>query len=362
MADIAPNRIEALRDSKILIALLSVLVIFAMGIILVQMEVVLLPLVIATYLSYLFKPIVIFLRKRKVPMFIALIVVLLVVSAIIFGLSAIIYSSADAFISAVPKYQTKLEDLIGSIVQFGYGLATEFDLNVNEMDWRSALDISSITSIFTSGLGSFLNFFSNSFLILLFMMFILAATGDLTTKVERAFKDKHSLKIASIIKRIDARVRQYLITKTLISLVTATIGVIILVSIGVDFALLWGFLIFVLNFVPNIGSFLATVLPILIALLQFEGIGPAVLVAILLVSTQFAMGNVVEPRVMAFSLNLSPLLVIVSVALWAWIWGIWGMVLAVPIMSTLKIVMEHIEPLKPIAYIMGGRLDVAEAD
>jgi AI-2 transport protein TqsA len=347
---------KTLTENKAVAGLLAVLVTMAVGMLLIEMKAVMLPFIIAMYLSYLFKPIISFLKKRRIPVFVGLIVVLVLVSGIIFGLSMILYSSIDAFVAALPRYQFKLERILNSVVLEIYGIAAQFDVNLNEVDWRDAIQLSSLTDIATSSAGGFLNFFTNAILILLFMMFILAGTGDMTAKIEVAFKDHQSDKMASIIGSIDDKVRQYLFTKTLLSLLTGTISTIILLIMGVDFALLWGFLIFLLNFIPNIGSIFATILPVLISLLQFDSIGPAILVAILLVLTQFIMGNVVEPRMMAFSLNLSPLLVLVSLGIWAWIWGIWGMILSVPIMATLKIIMEHIEPLAPLAHVMGGTI------
>jgi predicted PurR-regulated permease PerM len=126
--------------------------------------------------------------------------------------------------------------------------------------------------------------------------------------------------------------------------------------LGVDFALLWGFLTFLLNFIPNIGSIVSVIFPLLISFLQFDSVATPLLVLILLGATQFAMGNVVEPKLMEFSLNLSPLLVLVSLFFWGWIWGVWGMILAVPMMSTVKIIFENIETLQPIAVLMSSKV------
>jgi predicted PurR-regulated permease PerM len=131
---------------------------------------------------------------------------------------------------------------------------------------------------------------------------------------------------------------------------------VILLIFGVDFALLWGFLAFLLNFIPNIGSIVAVILPILIALLQFDSASTALILLVLLMTTQMIMGNVIEPKMMSFSLDLSPLLVLVALIFWGWIWGIWGMILAVPIMSILKIVFENVEALKPIGIVMSGKV------
>lgn len=343
-------------DSRVVAGLLATLVVVAAGFLLVEMQSVMLPFTIAMFLSYLFKPIIVFAKRRNVPVAIALLIVLLLVSAILFGLSMAIYSSLDSFIAAVPKYQTRLEGLVNSLESTIYGTAQSIGVDLNTYDWRDAIQLSSLADVLASGAGSFLNLLSNGVLILLFMMFILAGSGDMTAKIAVAFRNTHSEKISTIIESIDDKVRQYLLTKTLVSLLTGTISTIVLMIIGVDFAILWGFLIFLLNFIPNIGSIVATILPVLVALLQFDSVTPAILTVVLLIIVQFTIGNVVEPKIMAFSLNLSPLLVLVSLALWGWIWGIWGMILSVPIMATIKLIMEHIEPLAPLAHVMGGTI------
>jgi predicted PurR-regulated permease PerM len=150
------------------------------------------------------------------------------------------------------------------------------------------------------------------------------------------------------------------LTKTLTSLADAILVTVVLWIIGVDFALLWGFVTFVLNFIPNIGSIIATILPFVASLLQFNTLAVPLLVLFLLGSIQMLMGNVVEPRWMASSLNLSALLVLFSLIFWGWLWGGLGMILAVPLTSTLKIIFENVNALKPIAILMSGHVPKPE--
>ncbi|MFV1980293.1 MAG: AI-2E family transporter, partial [Rhodothermia bacterium] len=138
------------------------------------------------------------------------------------------------------------------------------------------------------------------------------------------------------------------------SLVTGILTTVICLIIGVDFAFLWGFLAFLLNFIPTFGSIIATIFPVLIAFLQFGSIFMTLLVLVLLMGTQFTMGNVVEPRLMGARLNLSPLAILFSIILWAWLWGPWGMVMAVPITVSMKIVFENVTNLKPLSVLMSG--------
>ena len=217
-----------------------------------------------------------------------------------------------------------------------------------------AIEFSSITSAITTGVGSFISFISTTFLILLFMLFILAGSGDLAEKVHRAFPEDFANRVAGAISSIDKQVRQYLVTKTLISLGTGLLTFLVLLIVGVDFPLVWGFLAFILNYIPNIGSLIAVMFPFALSLLQFDTLMVPLLVIILLGGSQMLMGNVIEPRIMAFSLDLSPLLILVSLIFWGWLWGILGMMLAVPLTATVKIILEHLEPLRPLSVLMSG--------
>ncbi len=349
------------KELRIITVFLGVLVAFVAGIVLYQLQSVLLPFILAIFLSYIFKPIVLYLKKKRVPSVVALLVVFVFILGLFFGLSSIIYSSFESFVREFPKYQNKLTVMLRDATLMVDSLAARYDIKPENFNLSDIVDISAVTTVLTSGAGSFFTLLGNMIIVILLMFFILAGSGDLISKVHSSMTRKHSQRLASMIETIDARVRQYLITKTLISLATGGLTTGILLILGVDFALLWGFLTFLLNFIPNIGSAISVIFPLLISILQFDSLGTALLVLILLGATQFIMGNVVEPKLMEFSLNLSPLLVLVALFFWGWIWGVWGMILAVPMMSTLKIIFENVESLQPIAVLMSSRVDDGHA-
>lgn len=342
-------------SSRVTTVLLIIITVFVVGVILYLLRTVLLPLVIAVLLSNLFIPVVRWLRDRRVPTLVALLVVVLVLSGVITLLSLMLYSSAESFIEELPKYQERFLTMIlaaqSSLNDFALrlGVADPPQFRLSEM-----IDPASMTSAVTAGVGSFVTFFSNAFLVLLFMLFILAETADVGERIRRAFPEGQAEQVSSVLLKIDSEVRHYLLTKTLTSLADAILVTIVLWIVGVDFALLWGFVTFLLNFIPNIGSIIATILPFVASLLQFDTLAIPLLVLILLGSIQMLMGNVVEPRWMASSLNLSALLVLFSLIFWGWLWGGLGMVLAVPLTSTLKIIFENVNDLKPVAILMSG--------
>jgi predicted PurR-regulated permease PerM len=345
------------KELRIITVFLGIIVTFVAGIVLYQLQSVLLPFILAIFLSYIFKPVVLYLKNKRVPSFVALIVVFVFILGLFFGLSAIIYSSFESFVREFPKYQNKLTVIVRETTVMLDALAARYDIKPQNFNLSDLVDISAVTTVVTSGAGSFLSLLGNLIVVVLLMFFILAGSGDLISKVNFSMTRRHSQRLASMIETVDVRVRQYLITKTLISLGTGALTTVILLILGVDFALLWGFLTFLLNFIPNIGSAISVVFPLLISFLQFDSLATPLLVLILLGATQFAMGNVIEPKLMEFSLNLSPLLVLVSLFFWGWIWGVWGMILAVPMMSTLKIIFENTETLEPIAVLMSSRTD-----
>lgn len=338
---------------NITLILLGVLVVFVVGVTLHLLRTVLLPFVIAILLSNIFEPVVMWLKKKSIPTAVSLIIVLLTFALVLFLFSLVIYTSADAFVQQLPKYQQRLTGLINSAASTFERWAQIYELRVKHIDWGSMIQFSSVTTALTSGVGSFIDFVTYIVIILLFMLFILAGSGELITKIQKAFPARQARRIGTILLNIETRVRQYLLTKTLISAATGFLTFLILLILGVDFPLIWGILTFLLNFIPNIGSIIAVIFPFLLSLLQFETSTTPILVALLLGTTQLVMGNVVEPRLMAFRLDLSPLFVLVSLIFWGWLWGVWGMILAVPIMASVKIVLENIEPLRPLALLMG---------
>lgn len=334
---------------------LGFLSLFALGALLMLMQSILLPFVLAVFLSLLFKPVILYFRRKKIPTFAALLFILLVLSAVGFGLSMIISSSVQAFIEQLPKYQGKLEAMFAGLNHIVRERAAWLGVDPAKLRLDEAVSLGSLTGLVSSGLGSLLSFLSNAFLILLFMLFILAGSGQFAERIEAALPPGNAERISNMIANIDAKVRRYLVTKTLVSLATGTCTTLVLLIFGVDFALLWGFVAFLFNFIPNVGSMVAVIFPMVVSLVQFDSLTQTFFVVVLLVVIQNLIGNVLEPKLFEYSLNLSPLLVLVSLIFWGWLWGIWGMILAVPITSVIKIIFENVDSLRPVAVLMSGK-------
>lgn len=347
-----------MRDSKIILILLAILTFLMLGFVLNLLQAILIPLVVAIFLFQLFTPLMAALRARRVPASLAIVIVLIVVSAVLSLSSWILYSTLSSFSDSLPGYQHRLA---GFLDDASSRLTSTFPRLRGPLDrfrWEEALEISSITSMVAAGLGSFLVFFSDLVLILLFLVFLLLGSESFPLKLGRALNPRHAERVAEVLHNIEEQVRRYLLTKTLINLGNGMVVAILFASFGVDFPLLWGFVTFLAHYIPQIGGVLSVGLPALFLLLQFDSVGWALFVAGLNMAVQFIIGNVVEPEVMGERLDLSPMLVLLSLIFWGWLWGPWGMVLAVPIASTIRIVCENVRPLQPIAVLMS---DSAEA-
>jgi AI-2 transport protein TqsA len=345
---------SSMKNSNLLTIILLVVGVFISGIILRELRVVLLPFAIALLLSIIFKPFVLKLKSKRLPMALSLFAVLLFSFFVLFLIGWVVFSSIQTFVGALPGYEARFSMALLDIQSDALAWAERFDLPISDFRWTNAIQMSSVTAVFTSGLGSFISFVSSAFLIVLFMLFILAGSGDLQNKVRLAFPEDQAIRIGVIVDTVDTRVRQYLVTKTLISMGTGLLTFLVLLALGVDFPLIWAVVAFVLNYIPSIGSIISVLFPFSLSLLQFDSLSVPLAVIVFLGVTQMLMGNVIEPRIMAFRLNLSPLLILVSLIFWGWLWGLLGMMLAVPLTATIKIVIENLQGLQPLAILMSG--------
>jgi AI-2 transport protein TqsA len=189
--------------------------------------------------------------------------------------------------------------------------------------------------------------------VFLFLLFILLGRDNLLNKLKKAFSPEVSERLVTMMRGIRSSTQKYIVIKTLVSLLVAGLVMLITLAFGLDFVVVWGILTFVLNFIPNLGPLVASVLPILFALVQFDNPMIAVWLGITIIVTHFTVGNVLEPAMMGRSIQLSPLLILFSLIFWGSIWGIAGMFLSVPLTAIIKIVFDNVKPLRPLGILMG---------
>jgi len=337
-----------MQGNKVVAAALIILVIFVVGAFLQQAKPVLFPFFLAVFLSFILSPILDFLTRKKIPRAVSIIFIILISFFIIYLLGLLFYSSGKTFASEFPKYGQKISSILASIQE---QLKLTFPKWEN-VDWVGQLDMNRIGSFLISSLGPFFSFIALLFLVFIFLIFILAGRGNIKIKVEKSFNKERSSQIINIIQKIDNQIQKYLAIKTIVSFVTGVLATVVLMIFGVDFAIVFGFFTFILNYVPNIGSIIATALPLTVAVFQFETLWPAFWILIILGSIQMIIGNFIEPRVMGEGLGLSTLVVLFFLFFWGWLWGIPGMILAVPTAATIKIVCDNIPPLSFVGELM----------
>jgi len=335
-------------ESKLTRVCLVILTLFVLGICFKLARPVLIPFFLSLFISYAISPLLDWLVGIKVPKSLAITLIVVVTFGLLYLIGLILYSSGKHFVASLPGYTQKITDLLTEISS-GLG-HLPFKLDVPSIIGQ--INLEKVTNVLFGTLGSFFTFLGNLILIFVFIIFILAGRDKLADKVARAFAPERASYLSRVLLSLNSQIQKYLAVKTLLSLINGTLVCLILVIFGVDFALLLGFLTFVLNFIPSFGSIIATIIPTLVAFLQFGNSLTPVWVLLAIAVTDSILGNFVDPKLMGQSLDLSPLLVLFTLILWGWLWGIAGMILAVPILAVLKIILENIPSTRPLAILM----------
>jgi predicted PurR-regulated permease PerM len=316
---------------------------------------VVLPFTIALLLALVMYPMVKFLEKWHTPRFVS---IFLAVCGIITGLyffGMMLFSSGRTLLSLYPKYESRLTEIYIWLSVF-FELSYDEHLSFFENLWSQLGVRTGIRNITLSFSNSFIVFLKDALMVVLFVVFFLVEAAYFREKLDRAFENKRSSQIVRISTDVMRQVTRYLSIKFFISLATGAVVAIGLGFAGLEFALVWGFVQFILNFIPNIGSIAAGVGVTLFALVQFwPEPGPIFTVALIMLGANMIIGNALEPKIMGDNLGLSPVVVLLSLVFWGWIWGFAGMILGVPMMVIIKILCENIPVLEPLSVLMGSR-------
>lgn len=191
-------------------------------------------------------------------------------------------------------------------------------------------------------------------MVVILTVFALVETRGLARRIRRAFGPERGGEILAALEPMGASIQQYLRTKTLVSLVTGAVVYVACLAIGIDFAFVWGALVFLLNYLPYVGPVVAVLPAIAMAFLQYDSPARGIVAALVLGVIQWLSGSVIEPQILGRSLKLSVLFLLVSMIFWGWFWGLAGVVLAIPLSSAAAIACLHIDRLKPIAALLGA--------
>ena len=308
---------------------------------------IIIPFLLSVFIATISAPAIFRLEKLHIPRILAFLIVLSFVVIVLFGFGYILSTSVDSFLSNTPQYTAKIKEIVGSM----QGLLDKFGIGIAKSDLEALFDPSGLLNFAGGFLKSFSSVLSKSFIIFLGVTFMLFETSSLRTKIYLLTQKDESKE--NPFEKFSQKLNSYLAIKTIISFLTGTIITLGLTLIGVDFALLLGVIAFLLNYIPSIGSVIAAIPAILVALVGLD-LNSVLLVISLYFVVNIVMGNVIEPRYMGRGLGLSVVVIFFSLIFWGWVLGPVGMFLAVPLSMTIKLAFESNPSTKQIAMLLSS--------
>lgn len=318
-------------------------------------SVIVVPILLGLFISIICQPLISWFHRLGLPKFLAVVPVVGIMCIAVILLASLVTQSVNEFIQRIPEYRMR------SAEQFQWlaGHAESVNISLNWELLQAQFDpgrLMNLTVNMLSGVGTFM---TNFVLVLLTVVFMLGETRIVPTKLRLISKspDRTAKNVTAILHAVN----KYLALKTLISVATGAILGFGLYLMGIDHYLLWGVLAFLLNYIPNIGSIIAAIPPILMALIQISPLMAGLVLAFYL-AINMIIGNLLEPRIMGRELGLSTLVVFVSLLFWGWILGPVGMLLSVPLTMVIKIALNENERTRWMAILLGGDEILKEAD
>lgn len=272
---------------------------------------------------------------------------------IIGGIVKILALNIKELSSLIPVYQNNITLLANNI-------HNNFNVDIIGLTKEFIGDFK-YSKLLSKLLNSLTDVFGKAILIIIYTLFLLLEEPFFSSKIKAIYSEKeNSDEIYSIFNKIDRSIGRYISIKTLTSLMTGVLSYFALLFIGIDVPLFWAFLIFVMNFIPTIGSLIATIFPTVFAMLQFGELMPGVWVLIVVGTIQLIIGNYIDPKLTGDSLNVSPLVIILGLSFWGAIWGIIGMILSVPISVMLITIFSQIPSTRSISILLSKKGNIGK--
>lgn len=347
--------------SKGIYTLLFVLTIIASFVVFKSLQSVILPMIFAAFLSFVFIPIVNKIHtKTKLPWALISVFIVLILIIIISCITVLLTTGVRTIVEEYPLYEEKLQNIILKFIAI---LPINYDEGKSVFENLTTLiDIPSMIQQIGVPLSSgIVTFVKSLFVVLLLFLFLLLEAKFIKQKLQTVFAKRNKTGVLDMSKKIISQVVRYLSIKFFISLATGVLVYIGTFIIGLNFPIVWAFLAFVMNFIPTFGSIISVALTTLFSLMQFyPEWGRIVFVFFFMLCTNFLLGNIVEPKIEGDNLDLSIFVIIICILFWGWLWGFTGMILAVPLTVIIKIICENIEFLHPIAIFLSNNPENAK--
>jgi AI-2 transport protein TqsA len=325
---------------------LVVVATFAVGATLRWLAPVMIPFVLALFFAFILSPVIeLQVARLRVPRAAAIAIALVLAFLFFAGVAALVSASVKQLAANAAGYQAKTATLLNmagstlSLERFGIDGAAVSDP-------LKKFSVGTLGKLLLGTTNAILDILSNGILVLIFMVFLLLGSGGKPPAPDTTWSE------------IDARIKRYLVTKGVLSAATGALVGCALSLLGIDLALVFGLFAFLLNFIPSIGSIVATLLPLPVVIASPDvSLFTAVLAIAVPGAIQFTIGNIIEPKVVGESLELHPVAILMNLIVWGMLWGIVGMVLATPILVVMRILFQRFEGTRPLAALLAGRID-----
>jgi len=333
-------------ERRIQTVCLLILTTVAIGAALYLLRPVLIPFVLAVFLVYCLTPVIdVQVKSLNVPRSLAVVSTILLGCLVLFGMWLLVWASVSQMTENAGEYEENFRTLVTNTVD---RLPLErFGVEADDLPAMVQLSHDTARGLVSGFISAIMSVLSNGLLVVIFMIFIVAGSSSVSARP------------GSIRAQVDEGIKRYILTKMLVSAATGVLVGLTLAILGVKLAMVFGLLAFLLNFIPSIGSVVSTLLPLpVILLMSPELSGFAKLMAFLIPGAiQFAIGSLLEPRIMGRSLDLHPVVVLLGLIFFGMIWGIIGMILATPIVAVTKIILDRIDVMAPVGQVLAGKLE-----
>ncbi len=333
------------RDQRVQAVSLFILATVAVGFTLYWLQAVLVPFVLSLFIALGLSPLIEYQTTRlRFPHWLAVVGTLVVAVAILGLVGVLITNSASGLAANAGDYQSQVRDLINGALE-----RLPLDRFGIDPDDVVRLPLTAISTVAVGLTNAILNLVSQGSVVLIFLMFLLVGGSSSSASAGGTWGE------------VETQIKRYIVYKFVLSAITGILVGVVLGMLGVDLAMAFGLMAFLLNFIPSIGSVVSTLLPLPVILFSPNVTGVEAVLAIAIPGAiQFTIGNVIEPKVMGDELDLHPVTILLALMIWGALWGIVGMLLATPMTAVTKILLERTELTRPVANLLAGRLDALE--